>query len=207
MRCAHGRRQRPRPTGSGASSARTGGPIPEATIPGGDCMTARKLEAQRLQKEWTENPRWKGVRRSYTAEDVVRLRGSVHVEHTLASRGAESLWDRAADRALRQCARRADRQPGDAAGAGRARSRSICRAGKWRAMRTWPAKCTRTSRCIRPIRCRNVVRAHQQHADALRPDPVVGRQGSRSSGLHRLLRADRGRRGSRFRRRAQRLSN
>src|SRR5213592_3562751 len=50
------------------------------------------LEAARLKKEWAENPRWKGIKRGYTAEDVVRLRGSVHVEHTLARRGAEKLW-------------------------------------------------------------------------------------------------------------------
>ncbi|SPJ18040.1 isocitrate lyase [Burkholderiales bacterium] len=55
-------------------------------------MTARKLEAQKLQKDWTDNPRWKGVRRNYTADDVVRLRGSVPIEHTLARRGAERLW-------------------------------------------------------------------------------------------------------------------
>jgi len=55
-------------------------------------MTARKLEAQRLQKEWNENPRWKGIKRGYSADDVVRLRGSVQVEHTLAKRGAERLW-------------------------------------------------------------------------------------------------------------------
>jgi isocitrate lyase len=55
-------------------------------------MTARKLEAQRLQKEWNENPRWKGVKRGYTADDVIRLRGSVQPEHTLARRGAERLW-------------------------------------------------------------------------------------------------------------------
>ncbi|MDZ7651230.1 MAG: isocitrate lyase [Burkholderiaceae bacterium] len=56
-------------------------------------MTARKLEAaERLQKEWTESPRWKGIKRGYTADDVVRLRGSVQIEHTLAKRGAEKLW-------------------------------------------------------------------------------------------------------------------
>jgi len=55
-------------------------------------MSARELEAQRLQKEWNESPRWKGVKRGYTPEDVVRLRGSVAVEHTLAKRGAEKLW-------------------------------------------------------------------------------------------------------------------
>lgn len=55
-------------------------------------MTARKLEAQRLQKDWNENSRWKGIKRGYSADDVVRLRGSVHVEHTIAKRGAERLW-------------------------------------------------------------------------------------------------------------------
>ena len=50
------------------------------------------LEAARLKKEWAENPRWKGINRGYTAEDVVRLRGSIHIEHTLARRGAEKLW-------------------------------------------------------------------------------------------------------------------
>src|SRR5436190_17874092 len=50
------------------------------------------LEAARLKKEWAENPRWKGIKRGYTAEDVVRLRGSVQIEHTLARRGAEKLW-------------------------------------------------------------------------------------------------------------------
>src|SRR5512147_1184106 len=55
-------------------------------------MTARKLEAQRLQKDWNENPRWKGIKRGYSADDVVRLRGSIQIEHTLARRGAEKLW-------------------------------------------------------------------------------------------------------------------
>jgi isocitrate lyase len=50
------------------------------------------LEAARLKKDWAENPRWKGIQRGYTAEDVVRLRGSLPIEHTLAKRGAEKLW-------------------------------------------------------------------------------------------------------------------
>ena len=45
-----------------------------------------------LKAEWASNPRWKGVQRDYAAEDVVRLRGSVQPEHTLARRGAEKLW-------------------------------------------------------------------------------------------------------------------
>ena len=38
---------------------------------------SRELEVQKLQKEWDTNPRWKGIKRGYTAEDVVRLRGSL----------------------------------------------------------------------------------------------------------------------------------
>ena len=52
----------------------------------------RKWQAYNLQKEWAENPRWRGIKRGYSAEDVVRLRGSVQEEHTLARRGAERLW-------------------------------------------------------------------------------------------------------------------
>jgi isocitrate lyase len=55
-------------------------------------MSSREIEAQKLQKEWAENPRWKGIKRGYSADDVVRLRGSVPIEHTLARRGAEKLW-------------------------------------------------------------------------------------------------------------------
>ncbi|HHV20434.1 MAG TPA: isocitrate lyase [Propionibacterium sp.] len=52
------------------------------------------LSAAELQKEWDTNPRWAGVKRDYTAEEVVKLRGSVQEEHTLARRGAERLWDK-----------------------------------------------------------------------------------------------------------------
>ncbi len=41
-------------------------------------MAARKDDAAQLQKEWAENPRWKGVTRPYEAAEVIRLRGSVH---------------------------------------------------------------------------------------------------------------------------------
>ena len=49
-------------------------------------------EVKNIEKDWAENPRWKNVRRDYSAADVVRLRGSVRIEHTLARRGAEKLW-------------------------------------------------------------------------------------------------------------------
>ncbi|HQT81200.1 MAG: isocitrate lyase [Ferrovum sp. 37-45-19] len=51
-----------------------------------------EAEIQKLKKDWAENPRWQGVKRPYSAEDVVRLRGSLVIEHTLARRGAEKLW-------------------------------------------------------------------------------------------------------------------
>ena len=55
----------------------------------------RRLEeaAARLRLEWETDPRWTGIERRHTAEDVVRLRGSVQEEHTLARLGAERLWD------------------------------------------------------------------------------------------------------------------
>lgn len=48
--------------------------------------------AAEIQELWETDPRWNGIRRTYTADDVVRLRGSVREENTLARRGAESLW-------------------------------------------------------------------------------------------------------------------
>lgn len=50
-------------------------------------------EAARLQDEWASSARWAGVTRPYRADDVLRLRGSVRIEHTLARLGAERLWD------------------------------------------------------------------------------------------------------------------
>jgi isocitrate lyase len=45
-----------------------------------------------IQSDWDQNPRWRGVKRGYSAADVHRMRGSVAIEHTLAKRGAEKLW-------------------------------------------------------------------------------------------------------------------
>ncbi|MCA1059804.1 isocitrate lyase [Rossellomorea aquimaris] len=46
-----------------------------------------------LQENWEMDQRWKGITRSYSAEDVIRLRGSIDIEHTLARRGSEKLWN------------------------------------------------------------------------------------------------------------------
>jgi isocitrate lyase len=56
-----------------------------------------KLKAVRdpkqIERDWENNPRWDGITRDYTADDVLRLRGSIDIEHTLAEMGANRLWD------------------------------------------------------------------------------------------------------------------
>ena len=52
----------------------------------------RKHQITQLESEWNSSPRWKGVHRDHSAADVVKLRGSVLIEHTLARLGAEKLW-------------------------------------------------------------------------------------------------------------------
>jgi isocitrate lyase len=48
---------------------------------------------QAIQNDWDTNPRWKEVTRNYTAEDVIKLRGSLDIEYTFAKNGAQKLWD------------------------------------------------------------------------------------------------------------------
>ncbi|MEW2070751.1 isocitrate lyase [Streptomyces sp. NPDC007346] len=55
-------------------------------------MAQARTTAEELARRWASDPRWKGIERTYGAEDVVRLSGSVREEHTLARRGAERLW-------------------------------------------------------------------------------------------------------------------
>ena len=58
---------------------------------------ARRLKAVRdpkqIERDWETNPRWDGITRDYTADDVLRLRGSIDVEHTFAELGAARLWE------------------------------------------------------------------------------------------------------------------
>ena len=57
-------------------------------------MSANELhDIEAIRRDWATNPRWQGVAREYSPEDVVKLRGSVIEEHTLARRGAEKLWE------------------------------------------------------------------------------------------------------------------
>ncbi len=53
----------------------------------------QQLNATELEKIWAKNPRWQGTTRTYTAKDVVRLRGTVRIEYSLARLGAERLWE------------------------------------------------------------------------------------------------------------------
>ncbi|TXK60780.1 isocitrate lyase [Alkalisalibacterium limincola] len=55
-------------------------------------MSTQLPTADLIEQSWKSDPRWDGVTRPYSAADVVRLRGTVHVEHSLARRGAERLW-------------------------------------------------------------------------------------------------------------------
>jgi isocitrate lyase len=50
------------------------------------------LSADDLARNWRESPRWRGISRSYQAADVVRLRGTIPVEHSIARLTAEKLW-------------------------------------------------------------------------------------------------------------------
>ncbi len=55
-------------------------------------MANNQERIQKIQDDWKNNPRWKEVKRTYTAEDVIKLRGSFDIEYTLAKMGAEKLW-------------------------------------------------------------------------------------------------------------------
>jgi len=52
------------------------------------------MTSKQLQTNWSTNPRWEGIQRTYQAEDVLKLRGSIQIEHTLARMGAEKFWQK-----------------------------------------------------------------------------------------------------------------
>jgi isocitrate lyase len=55
-------------------------------------MSFNQKKIEQLEQEWAQNPRWEGISRPYTAQEVLKLRGSLQIEYTLARRGAEKLW-------------------------------------------------------------------------------------------------------------------
>ena len=81
-------------------------------------MKTRTQQIEELQKEWTQ-PRWEGITRPYSAEDVVKLRGSVNPECTLAQLGAAKMWrllHGESKKRLHQQPRRTDWRSGAATG-------------------------------------------------------------------------------------------
>ena len=155
------------------------------------------LSAEQLRKDWQTNPRWKGVDRPYKAEDVrAPARLGAHRTLARAPRRGEAVEVRERE-AVRERARRADRQPGDAAGEGGARrDLSVGLAGRGR--------CEPRGRDVSgPVAVSRELRAvgrptHQQHAAARRSD-----LSRRRRQLDRLAEADRRRRGSGLRWRAE----
>src|SRR5262245_51451131 len=65
---------------------------PSSMIGESDPPMSRPRTAEEIRQSWETDPRWQGIHRSYSAADVVRLRGTVHIEHSLARLGAERLW-------------------------------------------------------------------------------------------------------------------
>ena len=61
-------------------------------------MGPQQEDIDAMERDWATNPRWRGIKRGYGAQDVVRLRGSVQIEHTLAKLGAEKLWKMCGER-------------------------------------------------------------------------------------------------------------
>lgn len=53
-----------------------------------------KEQIQQLEKDWLENPRWNGIKRPYTAEDVLKLRGSYKIDYTIATEMSKTLWNK-----------------------------------------------------------------------------------------------------------------
>ena len=92
---------------------------------------------EELKKSWKEDPRWKRIERPYTAEEVVRLRGSLRIAHTLAEVGAKKLWQTFRDGTLCAHFRGYDGCAGRAASAGRLK----------RHLRQWLAGGRRFQRC------------------------------------------------------------
>jgi isocitrate lyase len=78
--------------GNGKHSIGNQGPL-EQMMSDKERLAQYVLAQDCINHDWANNPRWKGVTRPYTAEDVLRLRGSIHIEHTLAGMGAERLWE------------------------------------------------------------------------------------------------------------------
>ena len=116
-------------------------------------MKTRTQQIEELKKEWTQ-PRWEGIRRPYSAEEVVKLRGSVNPECTLAQRGAAKMWDLLHGGAKKGYINSLGALTGgQALQQAKAGIEAIYLSG-WQvaADATWPPACIRISRSIRQTR-------------------------------------------------------
>jgi isocitrate lyase len=167
-------------------------------------MSTREQQIAALEKDWAENPRWKGIKRGYSAADVVRLRGSFPIEYTLARRAAEKLWKLVNTEPYVNCL--GALTGGQAMQQVKAGVKAIYLSGWQVAADNNSYASMYPDQSLYPVdsvpkvveRINNSFRAPTKSSG--RRTSIQGRQG-----LHRLLRADRRRRRSRFRRRAQRL--
>ncbi len=57
-------------------------------------MKTRQEQIQAIEQDWLTNPRWSGIKRPYTAEEVLKLRGSYKIEYTIAKEMSEKFWDK-----------------------------------------------------------------------------------------------------------------
>jgi hypothetical protein len=115
-------------------------------------MSTRENEIRNLQRTWAEDARWQGIKRGYGADEVVRLRGSLTVEHTLAKRGSEKLWELLnTEDFVNSLGALTGNQAMQQVKAG---LKAIYLSGcKGRATPMARARCILTSLCTRPIRC------------------------------------------------------
>ena len=57
-------------------------------------MTIKEQKIHKIRQDWASNSRWAGIKRPYSAEEVLKLRGTMPIQYTLAERGAEKLWQK-----------------------------------------------------------------------------------------------------------------
>ena len=132
-------------------------------------MTASQSPAARLAADWSNNPRWHGVTRPYSAAEVLRLRGSVHIEHTLARLGAEKFWRLLHDESV--IGALGCMSGNQAVQAVQAGLKAIYCSG-WQVAgdgQFTRASVSRPEPCTGRTRCRRMVRAHQQCPSAAAP--------------------------------------
>ena len=117
-------------------------------------MKTRTQQIEELKKEWTQ-PRWEGIRRPYSAEEVVKLRGSVNPECTLAQNGAAKMWHLLHGGSKRATSTAGALTGGQALQQAKAGIEAIYLSG-WQvaADANPPPACIRISRSIRQTRCR-----------------------------------------------------